>query len=100
MISTVHPRPFTSKLTAEQIATVAYYSPAKAIEHIVHAWVALGEALRAATPAEERARIEYARRRLGCAVSEPVAVSVKPRERTAFLSEVESLKTAIASYML
>jgi hypothetical protein len=100
MITTTHPRPFTSKLTSEQIATVAYYSPAKAVEHIVHAWVALGEALRAASPADERSRVEYARRRLECAVSEPAAASVKPCNRAAFEAEVESLKTAISSYML
>ena len=95
-INTTFARPLTSKLTMAQIELVAFYSPAKAIEHLVHAWLGISAACEATTTAEKVKHITYAHVRLDCAVSLPVKSSLKPRQLRAFNSEIESLKKALA----
>jgi iron uptake system EfeUOB component EfeO/EfeM len=96
MITTIHPRPLTSTLSDAQLALVAFYPPAAAEDHLVQGWIAIGKAVRGE---DERANLVYARNRLECARSEPVARSVKPRDRKAYEAEVASLARAIDDYV-
>jgi hypothetical protein len=98
MITTVFARPFTGKLTSAQIELMAFYSPAHAEEHRVHAWLALKSALLA--DEREMCRIEYAKNRLACLESAPVVAGVKSRQMKAFRLEVESLRAAIEAHKL
>jgi hypothetical protein len=98
MITTVFARPFTGKLTSAQIELMAFYSPAHAEEHLVHAWLALKSALLA--DEREMCRIEYAKNRLACLESAPVVAGVKSRQMKAFRLEVESLRAAIEAHKL
>ena len=86
-------RPLTSKLSESLVATILFYSPAHAAEHLVHAWDALAAAGRGERPEVNRA---YAERRLACAKSEPVARAVKRRDRAAYETEVRELEVALA----
>lgn len=98
MITTTHPRPLTSRLTEQQVALTAMYSPAHAQDHLVHGWLAVGAAVQADTGADERKQLDYARSRLACARSEPVARAVAKRDRAAFEAECASLERAIGMF--
>ena len=99
-INTTFARPLTSQLTQAQIELVAFYSPAKAIEHLVHAWLALSSASSTTDQATAIKHIAYAHVRLDCAVAAPVKSSLKPRQLRALNAEVERLKKALADFAL
>jgi hypothetical protein len=86
-------RPLTSKLSQAAVSMVLLYSPAHAVDHLVHAWDALAAAARGDKPEQNRA---YAERRLACATSEPVARAVRARDRRAYETEVRELELALA----
>jgi hypothetical protein len=99
-INTTFARPLTSQLTQAQIELVAFYSPAKAIEHLVHAWLALSSATSTTDRASVVKHVAYAHVRLDCAVAAPVRSSLKPRQLRAFNAEIENLKKALANFTL
>ena len=99
-INTTFARPLTSQLTQAQIELVAFYSPAKAIEHLVHACLALSSATSTTDRASVIKHVAYAHVRLDCAVAAPVKSSLKPRQVRAFNAEIESLKKALANFAL
>lgn len=97
-ITTMFPRPLSSKLSDAQVELVGFYTPIKPIEHLVHAWLAIGSAL--VDEEKEVQHIEYAKNRLACLEAAPVVACVQPRQMKSFKAEVTSLRNALAAYAL
>ena len=73
---------------------MAFYAPACAAEHLVQAWDALDQAGR--EPEKADACRAFARNRLECARSEPIARAVKPGKRKAYAAERAELAAALS----
>lgn len=95
MSTTIQSRPATSSLSPSQVSLILYHSPARAVDHLVHAWATLAELGPESSSGRRASRLAYARTRLECLRSEAVARAVKPWERRAVEVEALELEGAI-----
>lgn len=87
-------RPLTGSLSPAVRSIMAFYAPIHAADHLVQAWDALDQAGR--EPEKADACRAFARNRLECAKSEPVARAVKPSKRKAYAAECAELAAELS----